>query len=139
MTWTPWRNVQLVRDSEPYGAHNPYLTPWIRTLGYVARDSQSTVTENLRIRIKILDPLFIDETRTKNTNNSQNMRIKRNKPHKCIDHKNRLIYRPICLFKHTKRKDNEKLKIRKYLILTKKKKIYLIPKDLIITNPNNYK
>ena len=34
------------------------------------------VTENLGIRIRILEPMFIDETRTKNTKNSQNMRVK---------------------------------------------------------------
>ena len=36
------------------------------------------VKENLgiRIRIQILDPLFIDETRIKNIKNSQNIRVK---------------------------------------------------------------
>ena len=48
------------------------------------------VMENLGIRIKIFDSLFIDETRTKITKNSQSMRVKRNKPHKCIDHQNSL-------------------------------------------------
>ena len=36
------------------------------------------VTENLgiRIKIRILDSLFIDETRTKNIKNSQTMKVK---------------------------------------------------------------
>ena len=79
------------------------------------------VSENLGINIKILDPLFIDETRTKNTKNLQSRRVKRNKPHKCIDKKNSLW--SICQFAYLnikKRKDNEKLKILKDLILTKK-------------------
>ena len=46
------------------------------------------VIENLEIRIKILDSLFIDEIRTKNTKNSQTMRVKRNISHKYIDHQN---------------------------------------------------
>ena len=33
------------------------------------------MTENLGIRIRILDALFINETRTKNIKNSQSMRV----------------------------------------------------------------
>ena len=34
------------------------------------------MTENLGIMIRILDPLFINETRTKNIKNSQNISVK---------------------------------------------------------------
>ena len=34
------------------------------------------MNKNLGIRIRILDPLFIDETRTKNIKNSQSIKVK---------------------------------------------------------------
>ena len=50
------------------------------------------------------------------------MRVKRKKPHKCIDKKNSLwSIGQFTYLNIKKRKDNEKLKILKDLILTNKK------------------
>ena len=52
------------------------LNPWIRTLGYALATLNQPMIENLGIRIRILDPLFMDETRIKNIKNLQSMRVK---------------------------------------------------------------